>query len=350
MAYSVRESGAPAVADALVNLWRRNLPAAAADLDAKLRWFYCDAPSGPARVMLLHHDESPIGCAGIGVRRFWIESHAAMAPVGLLADLAVDRTHRTAFPALTLTRATRDAARRVAPLHYGFPNASAVALFERMGYRKLGVMTRWVRILRHAEYIEREVRNRALARTAGALMDGLRLLQVMPARLASLPLRLEKVGTPRRPVDERFDRLWEVGRHRFGIVAWRGADQLRWRFHDAPERQVELIALVERHGAALRAYAAVERVGSVYHVRDVFGVGLADTGLLLDHLVPVLRQLGATALSFSFLGSPQVEEMLRAHRFVPRESTRAVVVDARPGEDIPGVEAWYLTDGDEDNL
>jgi hypothetical protein len=181
---------------------------------------------------------------------------------------------------------------------------------------------------------------------AGAFVDGLRLVEIAPVRLASLPLRLETVAE----IDERFDRLWQVGRRRFGVVAWRGADHLRWRYREAPARTIELIALAERRGGALRAYAAVERVGTVFHIRDIFGVALADTGRLFDHLVPVLRQLGATALSFSFLGSPRVEALLRAHRFVPRESSRAVMVDGRPGEEAPPVEDWYLTDGDEDTL
>ena len=234
----------------------------------------------------------------------------------------------------------------MAPVHYGFPNANAVALFERMGYQKLGVMKRWVRILRHAEYVERVVRSKLFGRLAGAVLDGARLLEVVPSRVASLSLRIERVER----VDERFDRLWEVGCRRFGMVAWRGADHLRWRYLAAPGRQVELIALVERHGGVVRAYAAVERVGDVFHVRDLFGGSTADCGLLLDHLMPVLRQLGATALSFSFLGAPVVEEMLRRHRFVARESTRTVIVDARDGVTLPALEAWYLTDGDADNL
>ena len=104
-----------------------------------------------------------------------------------------------------------------------------------------------------------------------------------------------------------------------------------------------------RHGG-LRAYAALERLGDVYHARDAFGASVEDTGLLFDHLVPLLRRLGATAFSFSFLGAPSMERMLDAHRFEPREATRAVVADARPGDEMPALERWYLTDGDEDTL
>jgi len=347
MAYGVKESEASAVAEVLVALWRRNLPVAEGDVQAKLRWFYLEGPHGPARALVLQDSAgSPIGCAGIGHRRFSLTDRAELVPAALLADLAVDRAHRSGFPAMTLTRAAREAARRIAPIHYGFPNPSAVGLFERMGYRKLGVMTRWVRILRHAAYVERVLASPILARAAGALVDAARLVELTPARVAALRYRLDHGG----PVDARFDRLWDAGRRQYGAIAWRGAEFLRWRFLGAPGARLEIVALVERGGRAVRAYAAVERVETVFHIRDAFGVSLADTGLLLDLLVPDLRAAGGTALSFSFLGSPRVEALLRAHRFQPREATRAVVVDARPGNELPATESWYVTDGDEDNI
>jgi hypothetical protein len=77
-------------------------------------------------------------------------------------------------------------------------------------------------------------------------------------------------------------------------------------------------------------------------------VGLRDVGRLFDLLVPFLYRRGATAISVSFLGSPRVEAMLRAHHFFAWKATRPVVVDSAPGAATPASEDWYLTDADED--
>jgi len=82
--------------------------------------------------------------------------------------------------------------------------------------------------------------------------------------------------------------------------------------------------------------------------RDFFSADLRDVGRLFDLLVPHLYRRGATALSLSFLGSPRVEAMLRAHHFIAWKATRRVVIDTTPGAAVPSLETWYLTDADED--
>lgn len=347
MGYSVLQSDVMPVADVLTGLWRRNLHIPPhVELDARLRWYYLDGPAGPGRVvLLLDGGQIAVGCEGIGVRRFALAGRRDPVRVALLGDLAVERKHRTLMPALTLVRAGRKAAGEFA-LHYGFPNAAAAPLYERIGYHKLGTLTRWVRVLRHARYLERVVNSSPLARVGGALLDEALHAAVVVGQAVSGPhLALE----PLADADERLDRLWEAAHRQWGVIGWRGAAFVRWRFLRSPGTRCELVALVERRTGVLRAYAVVEPIEGMFHLRDFFGVDLRDVGRLLDLLAPYLYRRGAVAMSVSFLGSPRVAAFLHAHHFRARSSTRTVIVDAPPGTAAARAEEWYLTDADEDS-
>jgi hypothetical protein len=349
VAYSVRQSEALPVAETLTGLWRRNLHIPPRiDLTARLRWYYVDAPEGPGRVMLLvattADGEAVVGCEGIGVRRFAVAGQPGPVRAALLGDLAVDRAHRTLMPALNLVRAGRAAAREL-PLHYGFPNAAAAPLFERAGYRKLGTVTRWVRVLRHARYVKRVLANRTLARASGALLDAARLAEAAVAAVSSSPLRLERLAD----VDDRVDRLWDAAHRQWGVIAWRGAAFLRWRFLREPASRCEIVCLCEPRTRELRAYAVLEPDDDVTHIRDFLGVSARDVARLLDEVALRLYRRGAAAMSVSFLGAPRVEALLRSRHFMASPAERVVFADAAPGVTIPAAERWYLTDADEDS-
>ncbi len=333
---------------ALKRLWTDNLPVE--DADGKLQWAYLDSPSGPGEAFLLHDaDGHAVGCAGITTR----ELTAAGTPVraALLADFAVDRAHRVAFPALVLQRAVKRHVDAGYHLIYGFPNAQALAIHTRTGYHHLGDIARHVHVLRHTPYIERRYGMPVAARLAGAAIDtGKHAIQRARARRPSRALALEWLAD----VDGRFDRLWREHHGWLGIACRRDAAFLRWRFVRKFDERIAIAAAVDRMSGELRGYAVV--VGGaddLAELRDLFAVDLDHLGSLLTMLVPVLFRRGHTAVSFRFLGNPRVVELLAAHDFQLRDHDRAIVVARAPScpVDAAVVEAaaaWYITDLDED--
>lgn len=330
----------------LIRVWTSNLPSAG-DAAAKLAWLYLDAPAGRAHAFVLQHDGAAVGCAGITVRELWYGDQALRA--GLLADFAVDRAHRTAFPALILQRAVKRHADAAFDLSYGFPNQHAVAIHRRIGYHELGLMTRYVRVLRHTGYLERRFGHRRLVRAAGALADA----ATRAVRLAASARRIT-AGALRwlDDVDPRFDRLWQTARRDHGIACRRDAAFLRWRFLRKPGEHNVIAALVDRRRGELRAYAVVGGgPGGMAHLLDVYG-RLDAIDDLLVRLMPALHARGHTAVTLRFLGDARMAALLAAHLAV-RDRNRTVVVHAGARCPIdpallgdPG--RWYLTDLDED--
>jgi hypothetical protein len=344
LTYDVAEVEPQGAERELTQLWRENLPVAG-DLYRKLRWFYLEAPTGPARAFLLHprsSGASAVGTAGAGVRAFAVGSVALEA--ALVADLAVASAHRSVFPALSLVRSVRGAVLERFPLAYGFPNTSAEPVFRRAGYELLGRMTRYVRVLRHRAHLERRLDLGSISGAAAAILDRTRLGAVQ-MRVARQRGRLAWVNG----FDTRFDRLWQIAQGDFDIVAQRDAAFLKWRFLEHPSDAFRIASLIGSQGQ-LDAYAIVEQEGSMLHVRDLFGRSRA-LGPLLDQLALAGWHEGAASLSMRHLGSGSFVRVLRERGFWPREQVRAVVVaraERAADSELLDPGRWHLTDADED--
>jgi hypothetical protein len=337
---------------ALIRLWTQNLPVHG-DVEAKLRWTYLDPPQGRAEAFVLRvsdtgDDATDVGCAGVSRRELWHRGTALRA--ALLGDLAIDAKHRTALPALTLQRAVKRHVEADYDLSYGFPNDKAVALHKRTGYHELGIMKRYVRVLRHRGHLERRYGRPALTRLAAAVID--------PA-LGALAL-----GRAIRPAathalrwlsdfDERFDRLWAAAQADFPIACRRDSTFLRWRFLRKPDERNAIAALVHRRTGAIAAYAVIRGdAGGAAEIGDLFGERLEAIDALLSMLVPALYLRGFTTAVFRYLGPPRVAALLAKHRFSQREGGRVIIVSPTArcpiGPEVRDAGAWYLTDLDED--
>lgn len=339
--YQILETDAARHADDLVALWARNLPVAG-DPRARLRWLYEDAPAGRGRTLLLTDGAAAVGCAGIGERRFLAAHGGAPLRAAVMADLAVDREHRTLAPALKLVRAARERALAEHDFAYGFPNQAAVGLFKRAGYKPVGEMARWARLLRHGAWLTRRTGSALVGRVGGAVLDSATLaLSVAAARRGGAELRwLHRAAE----IDARFDELARTAAARWPLLGERSAAFLRWRFMELPGPRAQIATL--SRGEALVAYAVVDHEGTVANVRDFLAADDAALGRLLERLCVDLYRGGSTSVSLRFLGGLAVTSVLVGHRFVVRQNERTVVAD---GRGLPAsAEGWYITDADED--
>ncbi|MEZ4404356.1 MAG: hypothetical protein R3B06_30325 [Kofleriaceae bacterium] len=363
--YRVEAAAPVAVRRDLERLWAANLTLERHPSD-KFAWLYLEAPRLPAQVLVLRDDQGgAVGTAGIGVRG--IQVGAGLVEAGLLADLAVDKSHRSVGPALALVRAGKAAVDDGYALGYGFPNRLAEGVFKRAGYRVLGAIERYARPLRHASFVDRlepamltslpaparawaldVLRRPAVATLAGAAVDAARLATTGPAALAAR--RHLRVSTLARP-DARFDALWAAARGEFAVVAERTAGFLQWRFPPSPQRTWR--CAIDRATGQLGGYAMVELVDGVAHVRDLFGHRAAMLALL-DGLPLAAFRAGATSLSMRYLGAPWLRDALIERGLAPRQSPRTIALTIgaalAPAEAALAIDAdrWHLTDADED--
>jgi len=148
------------------------------------------------------------------------------------------------------------------PFCYGFPNARALRVSERI------------------------VGSRTL----------------FPVRIASVPLELfgpapADAGAG-ESVDESFDALWSEASRILPDAAVRDRARVNWRFYARPDRYYRMIW--RRPGAAMTAWAVLSVGGGTATVADILGVEPdgGDLPPLFAAAADEARRLGATRLAF----------------------------------------------------
>ncbi len=392
-AYAVRRCRPGEARETVEDLWQRNLSLEQSAAE-KFSWLYEQAPHLPEAVFLLEAtavakaagdgagasgasgtasaassgapEPRPraVGTAGVGIREIALGERRLRA--GLLADLAVDRDHRTVAPALRLVREVKSWVLGELELAYGFPNHHAQGVFKRVGYTPLGTMTRYVRVLRHRSYFGR-IGQAELARVPELLRPiahDLITREGLPQQLAATAVDLGQLGRDlgslwdarrheRLSVMDRpptgIDALWRRCSGEHTLLAVRSQRLLEWRYPSQAGRWWA----AARQGSRLDAYAVVDRLGDVVHIRDLFGSRQAVTSLLHQLIFECYRR-GVASISMRYLGDPWLRELLLASRFEPRSADRTIFVGVSPKLE-PRVAArlvdpscWFLTDLDED--
>jgi hypothetical protein len=355
--YSIERAEPAEVHGDLLRLWWDNLPVSRESADAKYQWTYLEPPLRPDGVFVLKatrgdEDAHIVGTAGLCCRGLFASGRALRA--GLLGDLAVDRDHRTALPAIRLARQVRQRAVEQYDVTYGYPNHAAEGVFLRCGYHRLGTMSRYAAVLRHAPFVRRVLDVPVLPHIAGAGLDALRTIARAPRTVqARRRYRLQWLDD----VDARFDHLWLRARDEYPLIGQRDMRFLRWRFLHHPTERFQIAALTDHHAdRAVYAYAVVQHHGGSAYLRDLFG-RFEALGPLLDLLLPALRDQRCTSVSIGYLGGPRLIDLLLSRKFEYRHSDRAVIVAAGNGvateasglaDMVEDPERWYLTDADED--
>ncbi len=312
----------------LLELWRRNLPNASS---SRFGWLY---ESGRAEAFLLG-EPRVVGSAGCLSRRFAIAGE--MVEGGAAIDLNVDESQRSVGPALTLARAVTQAADQngLACL-YGLPIPRAAAVLKRCGYRQIGAISNWTKLLRSEFKLRDVVRSRLAAKLVAPFVDAAMRWKSSDGRR----LPADFVAESPTEFDARFDKLWQRASQRFGVIGERTADFLSWRFSKCPDLKYEIFALSRRD----------ELLGYVVWYQDEDSICIADLladedsiELLLSEFTRLARRRRAAAIRMSCFGPPEFCQRLQSSGFSRRQDSTAVLVrtSVATGE-------WYLTMADHD--
>lgn len=344
--YSVKAGDLHSDQAAITGLWRDGGLGPSQDAGhaaARYRWFYQSNPQGLARVYLLWSEveAAPVGSLALGARHLLVGGQCVDG--GVLVDFVVVPKHRSALPALTLQRRSREQALPFMPLIYGLPDTKAVAVCKRLPTHVELPLQRWVRVVRSRAYLDRMLPP-LLAAGLGAFTDGLdragMWLQTLLSRLSC-----EWVGA----LDESFDDLWSKCPKTGVCLGVRDRAFLQWRFFDKPSGKPLVFAVRSRNSNELRMYFVCELHASFLAVKDFLNVGSERElkhGLLL--LAAAARRRGASAVSIEVIAGESTRRALRRAQYVRRsERPFFAVMDDSIVSGAAGCE-WFITQADED--
>jgi hypothetical protein len=258
---------------------------------------------------------------------------------GVLVDLAVLPAHRTLGPALILQQSLIDAAAGRFDFIYGFPNEKAAPVFKRVGYRAIGDLVRYARVLRHHGYLRR----------------------IMPAPAAMLAAPLLDLGVRlrdawRRRADPRLVANWappttlQDDQRNAGPGVLHGVHDpafLHWRFAGGPIPTARWLQLRDARGGDLRAWFVCHVEDGVLHVADCAAsdgsAGLARAHV--DALLAAARAAGYPTVSIQLAGPADAIAPWLAAGFSAR-ARRPIFGRWFGSGSMP--QACYLTAADED--
>ena len=364
MAYGTRLLRLDEHREALAALWRENMSDARIGdvVPERIRWLYERNPAGSAITWLgvVTGSESVVGCGTVFPRRVLVDG--LLVSAGVLADFAVTKTHRVAGAALAIQRAVAKGSFPAGvQFLYGYPNAKSVAIFERLGYRRVGESTFWVKPLRSAYKVRERVQSPVFAGALSTVLDGgldvadkaLALVHRARRRVRGDNASYETVEVER--ADARFDDLWTRARTAFSVMGEKTAAYLNWRYTDFTTRRHDFFCLLDRATGQLCAYAVYSVHEDKALIADLFGERLDVTATeLLLRLSQHLRRKGVSSLMFSYLGPDDFGETLKASGFLRRPGARSMIayVDSSSPEGLRRAvfdrDAWFMIDGELD--
>lgn len=341
--YAIHDGDVMRDRDTVLSIWQGNL-GEATRMRAKYEWFYLGAPAGAPLLKLLRHeaDSAWVGTCASGRRRMLLRGQEIRG--GVMVDLAVTPDHRSLGPAMMLQESIVDAGRRELDVLYGFPNPKAAAVFKRIGYRHLGDIVRYARVLRHSDYVRRHL-PAVLAPLAGWVLDTVIGLRDAVRRMAGPRL----YATWTDAADPRMDALWAASAPSDALTAIRDVCHVRWRFDQSPVARTRHLLLARPGDGSLLAWFATQVEGDALVIRD-FWSDDADNGLgahYIDALANAARRAGHASVS--------VEIAARESRVLPWKSRGFSARGQRPvfglcsdGHDPIRADELYLTAADED--
>lgn len=286
----------------ILALWRRN-GVNGPDQARHYSWAYLDNPAGEGCCWLLEHVPSGdiIGSLGFILRRMKVGDSVLLA--GRAAGLAVDQSYRTLGPALMLGKAmTADLGQFDLALIYTLAPLQASPLFKRLGYRSLGKIECYRKIVGTSNFVNNKfsfLPKFVRKSLTWFLNNGFRFT----SRESWRHLRKAKIISIHE-FDKRFTDLWNRAMPFYLLSSERSEAFLRWRFTNSPKPKDFICDALCTDDGTLHGYAIYYFDNSHdIHIVDFFAGDRDETATaLLLGLLRRWRRLNPESVLFHTFG------------------------------------------------
>jgi N-acetylglutamate synthase-like GNAT family acetyltransferase len=324
---------------AIEQFWTENFSS-----DSRRFSCYFNNPLEPGSIWVLRTQSGDVvGTTGLHTCRMVIDGHSHRA--GHAVNLAIDPKYRTAGPAIQLQRGLLESVRHSGQSLVCGVTERAVAVLARAGYRQVGPLEKWTKVLRTAHKLQQYLKLPALAKCAGFGLD-FALWGLSPeARLRRPPGW--QVEFPEQ-FDQRFDRLWDRAQSQFPIATERSSKFLNWRFRDCCDDQFRTLCLSDANHE-LAGYVVYCRQGTTVRFLDLLCARPEDLEILVVEALRHVRSLRPVVYSVSvpYFGNGFLPSVLRRCGFRQRPEQNQLVVWANeeklPLASLCDRNRWYLT-------
>jgi RimJ/RimL family protein N-acetyltransferase len=330
MAYTVIPLQIDEHRDALRKLWRENSYDAEANVYAaeRFEWLYRDSAASDAQTWLAVENDSHsvVGCGSFfRSNRSW---GGRIVSAGVPAVFFVGKEHRLAGAALAIQRAVlARGCRSGFYVFVGKPNRSARAVCDRVGYRPVGDLQEWVRVVWSDDSLSASPR---------------------PADYG------DEIVTA---ADDRFDRLWDRAKAHYPMAAEKTAAFLNWRYAGFKENY-RFYCLVRQDDRRLVGYVVFYAMSDGAVITDLLCED--PSGPALDNLLlgfcSRMQTEGHVWVSLLYAGMRSFEDQLEQVGFRRGKHKVALMAYVNPDTDAEfrremfNKNNWFILAGEMDVL
>jgi hypothetical protein len=315
--------------EALLRLWKENsfdprLNDCAAE---RFSWLYDGSVRNDVGTWLAIENESGVvvGCGSVFRSDRFLDGRVVGS--GVPAAFFVDRKHRVAAAALGIQRAlVAGSAEMGLGVLVGKPNRTAASICDRVGYRPVGTLHDWVRVVWGDESLA------ARPHSAGCADEIL------------------------TTADKRFDDLWHRAKDRYRMTAIKNTAFLNWRYSGFKENY-RFYGLTDS-GDRLLGYIVFYAMEDGVVITDLFCE--EPSGPVLDELLlgfcARMKAAGQVWVSLWYAGPASFEDSLRRTGFTRGKHERALLAYVSPGLDaalrteVLDRNNWFIFGGEMDVL
>jgi len=309
---------------------------------ARMEWFYKDSYYGQPDTWFLKADSKIVGSVSLSpvYFKFWNQS----LKVGLAVDFMVKKKYRSFGPALMLQKAI---IKEYEALGYkvilGYPTKRGLGVVLRAGYRELGVIKRYTKILKTETKLKKYISNNRLRKYTACVAD---FLLTISSRNTWQNLMLRNGLISKLSVVSGYKAINPP----FNIFCKLEPEYLKWRFVSVPHKETALFEIKENDRI----------VGYIsYLLNDdtvnIDGIYIFDfnkhADMALTKFISNIKKTNVKSISISYFGNRLYINLFKKHGFFERESDRYIVFHSQSGvadEVLLSENNWCLFDGDID--
>jgi len=315
----------------------------------KYVWNYIQCPYGAAHCWLAKHEESHafIGTAALFPRVILVNGEHIYAAIA--GDFAVDIHHRNLIPAFALQREIQSKIHNTGfRFIYGLPNKQSKGILLRIGYKKIGRFTHFIKPLK-SEYQDKKYIHSFLQLKIFAGAVDILIKSFSKENRYKTTLKYSII-TPEY-FDERFDVFWKNVSKYFTIIGERTSFFLNWRYIQAPAKKYKIFCLLNEHKEII-GYIVYFLENNMCHIMDMlYDPSTEVLCPLLAEFSRFIQKKGAGSISVDYLGGELLEKRLREFNFLPLNNETDLIIycpDAADNSPLHNKENWHFFAGDND--
>ena len=303
-----------------IQLWKNNLKNIS---DSRYNWFYEENPYAvPLTVLAKAENDSVVGSCSLYARDL-IGNNSVMR-IGIASDFAINEKHRVYGPALKMQRLlVEEGLKQNFDLLFAFPNNNSRALFQRVGYKKLGAINNGVKVLKSKRWISRKVSNKLISTLISLFVDwSFWVFDHVVYLLNGSGYRVESGFA----TADDYDGLWERAKNNYPIVGEKSAQYLKWRYVDNPSKEYNFFNVYNKQ-RELKGFVVYSIANTQVTLEELFVESPSlKIGFLLSKFILFVRKQKADQINFGYLGFPSVLNEFKKHLFFIKPENRFCLI------------------------